>query len=453
MTRNKSTMRLTSLGVFFLLSGVSSAYAGGFQLFEENVSSLGNAYAGTAAVAQDASTAFYNPAGLTLLRSPEIDASATYIDLDINTHVKSAFSNSLVGLLADLPPFAVLGNNRANAGSRNIVPALNFAFPQCHRFAFGMSISSPYGLNTHYDGNSKVKYLATWSKVSTIDVGPSAAVQFTPQFSVGAGIDIQYIKANLYQKIPVGETLPILPLGGPYPDGEITNRAKDKSGWGWNAGALYQFNCCTRVGLDYRSRVHHHLDGNVDLTLPAPLHSADGFLSSSVTLPDTANLSIYSDINCHWALLGSVNWTHWSLLDQVVLNYSGPIIESLEKADLTLAFKDTYRVAVGANYAPTCSWKFRAGVAYDEAPVRNAHTRTFRLPDDTRYWGAVGVQYKISECLLIDAGYSHLFVKDTTAHQVKTTELTSGAELFTDVLANFNSSVNEVGLQLSWRIL
>ncbi len=452
MKGSKPIIRLTGLGAFFLLSGMSTAYAGGFQLFEQNVSSLGNAYAGTAAVAQDASTAFYNPAGLTLLNSPEIDASASYIDLDIDAHVKSATSNSLVGLLLGAPPVPVLGNDHVSAGSRNIVPALNAAFPQCHRFAFGMSITSPYGLNTHYDGSSKVKYLATWSKVSTIDVGPSAALQLTPQFSVGAGVDIQYLKANLYQKVPVGETIPAI-FGGPFPDGEITNRARDKNGWGWNAGALYQFNCGTRVGLDYRSRVHHHLKGEVDLTLPEPLNSETGFLTSTVTLPDTANLSVYTDINCHWALLGSVNWTHWSLIDEVVLNYSGPITDSLEQADLTLAFRDTYRVAVGANYAPTCRWKFRAGVAYDEAPIRNAHTRTFRLPDDTRYWAAVGVQYKISECLLIDAGYSHLFVKDTTAHQAKTTPLTSGAALFTDVSADFDSQVNQVGLQLSWRIL
>src|ERR671924_680847 len=44
-----------------------SARAAGFQLFEQNASGLGNAYAGQAAAAEDASAISFNPAGLTHL--------------------------------------------------------------------------------------------------------------------------------------------------------------------------------------------------------------------------------------------------------------------------------------------------------------------------------------------------------------------------------------------------
>lgn len=49
----------------------SSASASGFQLLEQNASGLGNAYAGSAAVADNASTIFYNPAGMTQLKTRE----------------------------------------------------------------------------------------------------------------------------------------------------------------------------------------------------------------------------------------------------------------------------------------------------------------------------------------------------------------------------------------------
>jgi long-chain fatty acid transport protein len=434
-----------------LLFGISNAYAGGFQLLEENVSSLGNAFAGTAAVAEDASTSFYNPAGLTLLNTPEIDVAGTLIDIRSQGDFKFSASNSLVGLgLGNDTIFPVAGSASTQIGSWNLVPAAHVALPYCHRFAFGLSITSPYGLNTIYDGKSQARYLATTSKLITVDVGPALAFQVTPQLSLGAGIDFQYIKAELDQKIPVGEVFG-------FPDGNFINNASDKKGCGWNAGALYQFNCGrTRIGADYRSRVVHHLDGDAHLVFngPPPLESAEGGVRASVTLPETANLSIYHDLDCHWAFLGSINYTRWSDINNLTLRYTGQIEDDVEAVDFRIAFRDAFRYSAGVNYAPTCRWKFRAGVAYDETPVKNAELRTLRVPDATRYWGAFGVQYKLSKCLVVDAGYSHLFVKDCRLDQPKSTPLTNGEVLFAETVANFDhASVNEYGLQLSWKIL
>src|SRR5450759_1202288 len=57
-----------------LVAILCSSYAGasGFQLFEENASGMGNAYAGSAAVAENAGTIFFNPAGMTKLQAREI---------------------------------------------------------------------------------------------------------------------------------------------------------------------------------------------------------------------------------------------------------------------------------------------------------------------------------------------------------------------------------------------
>jgi long-chain fatty acid transport protein len=450
-----------------LLFGMSNAYAGGFQLLEENVSSLGNAFAGTAAVAENASTSFYNPAGLTLLNKPEIDIAGTLIDIRSEADFDSSISNSLLGIqlgsdTSGIATAPVPGSASTQIGSWNFVPAAHVALPYCHRFAFGLSITSPYGLNTIYDGKSQARYLATTSKVLTLDVGPAFAFQVTPQLSVGAGIDIQYIKATLDQKVPVGQDLPpalLAAIGSPdgVSDAQFSNNASNKRGFGWNAGALYQFNCGrTRIGADYRSKIVHHLDGDAYLTFYGPsfLENAAGGVTASVTLPETANLSIYHDVNCQWALLGSINYTRWSQINTLTLDYTGQIQDDIESATFKVALRDAYRYAAGVNYAPTCRWKFRAGVAYDETPVRNADTRTLRIPDATRYWGALGVQFKLSDCLALDAGYSHLFIRNSTLDQSQATPLSSGAVLFSETVANFDhSSVNEYGLQLNWKIL
>lgn len=446
--------KLTRFCLLSLLFGSSASYAGGFQLYEQSVSSMGNAYAGTAAVAQDATTSFYNPAGMTLLNSIEMDGSVILLNLDSVAHVKESTSNSLVGLPFGLPPVDVLGKDRQQIGTWSYIPAVNVVLPQCHRFAFGMSVTAPFGLTTAYDGDSKIKYLATWSKVTTIDVSPTVALQVTPQFSIGGGLDVQYIKADLYQKVPVGETLPPIPFGGPYADGEFTNRATDKHGLGWNVGALYQFNCGhTRLGASYRSRVHHNLEGYADLTLPPPLTSSNGFVKSTVTLPDYANLSLYHDFNCKWAAMGSIGWTNWSIIDTVTLNYTGPITDAIETVDLALAFKDAWRYALGVNYQLNCRWKLRAGLAYDETPVRNAQTRTYRLPDSDRIVAGLGVQYKLSQCLLVDLGYNCLMPRDCTTDQTTSNTLANGGVLTAHAISDFDSVVNSVGLQVSWRVM
>ena len=64
----KTKQRLMGLALAAALVEGSSAYAGGFQLMEQNASGLGNAYAGQGASAQDASTIFFNPAGMTELQ-------------------------------------------------------------------------------------------------------------------------------------------------------------------------------------------------------------------------------------------------------------------------------------------------------------------------------------------------------------------------------------------------
>src|SRR5689334_5537265 len=49
------------------LLNASSASASAFALYEQGISGLGNAYAGAAATAEDATTVWWNPAGMSRL--------------------------------------------------------------------------------------------------------------------------------------------------------------------------------------------------------------------------------------------------------------------------------------------------------------------------------------------------------------------------------------------------
>ena len=65
----KKPNRIIQLSVALALAGgTAGVWAAGFALMEQNASGLGNAYAGQAAAAEDASTIFFNPAGMTRLQ-------------------------------------------------------------------------------------------------------------------------------------------------------------------------------------------------------------------------------------------------------------------------------------------------------------------------------------------------------------------------------------------------
>lgn len=419
-----------------LLSTLSiSVFAGGFQLFEQSASALGNAFAGTSASAEDASTGFYNPAGLTRIENEQIVIAGTALGLDISSNVTSATSQ--INGLAAAP---VTGVSNSKPGSWGLVPAFNLAVPFHQDWAFGFGLTAPFGLDTVYPLNSMPRFLATQSSIFVVNAGPSLAYQVNPKFSVGGGVDIQYIEATLNQQIPTLTT-----------NGTLENHRADDVGYGWNLGVLYEFAQASRVGLAYRSRVEHNLRG--DASLATPTAFIRGGVQTKITLPDSVNLGVVHDFNERWTGLGGIVYTHWSTIQTVMLNYSGTITSAVTRGVLPLNFQDTYRISAGANYHATDRLMLRGGIAYDQSPVPNAVSRTFSLPDSTRYWLAIGAQYKYSDAIILDAGYAHLFVQNSNLNTMRTNLSAAGVPTFLTAIANFNSQVNEVGVQLTWNII
>lgn len=473
MNKFKKTQRVIGLTIFTVLTGLSiNSFAGGFQLFEENVTNLGNAYAGTGAEASDASTEFFNPAGMTLLKGPQLVVSGTWIDVNVDANINQATSTIFTSNPALAPIIngtsAVGGANNLQPGGSAVIPSLHFVYPFDYKWALGFGVNAPFGLETNYASDSPVRFLATESKISTVDVGPSIAYQLSPQLSLGVGLDSQYIKATFDQAIPS-------PTGASQ--GAFTNEGENW-GYGWHAGALYQINSDTRVGLAYHSQVRHKITGGkalltADLSTPPffifPANTlkigVPGTFTTSITLPDYLDLSIYHAFDPRWAVLGSIDYTHWSTIQQATINYSGQIATDaiqLTQAQLPFNFRNTWRAALGLNFKPAPKWTLRTGVAYDESPVPNATSRTLRLPDSNRIWLAAGVQYIINRAFTIDAGYSHLFVQKSSIDNTQQFNVNANLPIFSitnapvtltqNVKGNFDSSVNEVGVQLTWNM-
>jgi long-chain fatty acid transport protein len=204
-------------------------------------------------------------------------------------------------------------------------------------------------------------------------------------------------------------------------DGFVTLKG-DSWAWGYNAGALYEFSQDSRTGIAYRSRIKQKLEGEADFSGIPVLNPTGRFLDTGIkadaTLPDTFSLSHWHKLFKYFAVMADVTWTNWSTFKEIRIRFDNPVEND---AVTTTQWKDSFRYGIGAVYMPG-PWVFRTGLAYDKTPVPDADRSTPRIPDGDRTWVALGVGYKFSEEVSVNAGYAHLFVKDPEIRKTATGE-------------------------------
>jgi long-chain fatty acid transport protein len=170
-----------------------------------------------------------------------------------------------------------------------------------------------------------------------------------------------------------------------------------------------------KIGVSYRSSIEHELDGDVKARGPNPLLDAAGTskAEAEVELPDTLVFSVAQQLNERWEMLGDLSWTGWSNVDNVDIVRTSGVAAGTTAQRLEADFRDTWRVAFGANYKLNDAWKLKFGVAYDQTPVRDKERRLVALPDTDRTWFSVGGQWKVSKTNTLDLGAAYLYMADS----------------------------------------
>jgi long-chain fatty acid transport protein len=398
----------------------NQVHASAFALAEQGVSGLGNAYAGAAAAAEDASTVWWNPAGMSRL------PRGKHVLLGGHLIIPSTKFNDSGSTPAAASNPAFIGNG-GDAGSEAIVPNLFFAMDLNPAWSFGVGVNVPFGLKTEYDQNWIGRFQGIESEIKTININPSLAFKLSERASVGFGISYQRAEIDLlsavnYSGIAFGAGGAGLlgAIGGPGVEGRNTTSI-DGDAWGFNIGALFDVTPVTRIGVHYRSSLDYETDGSTSFSnVPAAFAGipalAAGTSNGDVRLefetPATLSVSGAHKLSDRTELLADISWTQWSEVKRLPLvRTSGPGAGSTLDT-LTFNFEDTWRFAVGANYRYSGPWTLRAGVAFDQSPVPNSQDRSVRLPDNDRYWLSLGATYRMSPVSRLDFGYTFIHVKD-----------------------------------------
>lgn len=398
-----------------------SAAAAGFQLFgEQSASGIGNAGAGSAAVAENAGTVYYNPAGMTQLQSLEVSGGLTAV----KTNFDFKDSGSSVG--------TALGSSGdgGNGGGWGYVPNAYMSMALNKDIYIGLGIGAPFGLKTGYNNPWQGAAQSISFDIKTVNINPSIAWRANEWVSLGFGLNWQKIDAEYTRAAATVN----LGAGAAGAAGSTVRLNLGDDAWGWNVGALFTLSPATKLGVSYRSAIKYETTGNVSITSDgtvAATATTNGLIAqgrasdtkATIKLPDTFVLSLAHKVSNQWELLGDISWTGWSSIPKVDVIRTSGLLNGQTAQTLDTDFRDTWRVAIGANYKLNDAWKLKTGIAYDQTPVKSAEHRLVSLPDNNRTWFSLGAQWKASKNMTLDIGGAYLYVKDANVNNDQTAAL------------------------------
>lgn len=418
------------VALWTLFGGATAAQASGFALIEQSASGQGLSYAGAAANVENSSVMWFNPAGLAWIDGHEVIAGAHVIDAN------APFTNDGSYIQSSGDPLYGDNDDGAKTG---VIPNLYWK-GQLGDYAVGIGFNVPYGSTVDYDQYWVGRYHAVYTETKTYNINPAIARKFG-NWSVGAGLNAQYISVNLTQKIDLAT------YGATQSNDGYADLEADSWAFGYNFGALYEFENAGKLGLAYRSQMSHSARGTADFTVqnvPASVAASfqDTHIQANVDLPATASISYVLPFADKFEFLADATWTGWSSFKELKIEFNNPDkSDSVQPED----WKDVMRYALGLSYQSSERFKWRTGIAYDETAIKNKYLRTPRIADSDRIWVSAGLGYQMTDDLTLDVGYTHIFGgqpkmeathADTQDHVLK---------------GHFDIDINIVSAQLVWK--
>ena len=408
------------IAVSLLCWCTSTAWGAGFALVQQGTAAMaqGNAFV---AEANDASTIYYNPAGLNQIKRVQV----------------------YQGTFLNYPDREYSGGGLDSQTNHRLYRSLTayIALPVHDRVALGVGFFSPFGMGTVWPPTWAGRYLTTYSSLKTYSLNPVVSVKVLDNLSLAAGYDILWSQVRLQRKTPVvfrGKTLP---------DGETEIRGEG-SGSGYNLGLLYEPVSGVKLGAAYRSQIKVNHSGGLSTSLPAPLAGAGPATSgeASIVYPPSLTMGISYSRFKPFTFEFDTTWTGWSSYDKLKVNLDTPVpVNGVPTTTITTPknWHDTWAFRFGANYEINERMKVRAGYIYDLTPVPSSSFDP-QVPDANRHIFAVGGDLKILRFTL-GIAYNYILSESRTKNN---TVVINGVAAPLQANGRYNSDVHS--LALSW---
>ena len=430
MKTNKTLLSITV--ALSLLGTASTTHAAGFQLAEFSATGLGRAYAGEAAMADNASAQWRNPAMLTYLEGTQVSVGAIYVNpnLDVEGDV-NLYGNNTPASSDDFAHDA-------------IIPNFYLSHQYNDNVAVGLALGTNYGMETDLGTGFAASHFGNEASVTTMEANLNAAYKINDAVSIGGGVRYILGEGSFGATTPANNALS-LPQ-----DTTLKYMEGDDTAWGWQVGTAWQINDDHRIGFAYKSEVELKLQGHAEgigfgFGTQLPQTRDNGYMY--LTLPATAELASYHQITEQLALHASFNWTDWSSFEKLEahLDTAGTHMVKVEN------WEDNYRFALGATYQLQPQLALRTGIAYDTSAVSDKN-RTITIPETDRTWLSIGATYDWTKDFSLDAGFTYIIAKDASIKESRGYDSDNTAEqVGGQFVGETTGNVWLIGLQANYR--
>ena len=388
----KKVMLKTTLSLAVAMAS-SQLFASGFALNEQSVSGMGTGFAGRSSSADDASTVYGNPAGMSRLNGQQITGGVAAIDA--STDIKDTSGTARGTNKGDMVPFIA-------------VPFGFYTNKLNDQWSVGFGVYAPFGLVTDYERGYQGRGYGSKSEVKVMTFQPTVSYAFNDKVSIGFGPTINRISGVLESDKTLNPNVA---------DTNVKIKGDDTA-LGFNVGVLVQSTDTTRVGLTYHSKVNYKLEGHTTISGPAQtqavLRNNRYDASLKIETPESYDLSVTKDLTDAWKLYGGATWTRWSRLKEITVNNQGVTSAGGIAAPSQLTsisepqnWHDTWAYAVGTSYQLTKQVVLRTGLSFDQSPTNNTD-RSPRIPTGDRTIFSMGLGYKVMDNMTVDLAYSYL---------------------------------------------
>jgi long-chain fatty acid transport protein len=344
--------------VLFTVLNPCSIKASGFGPFElsARAAALGGAFA---ALADDASAVYYNPAGLAF---------------SSGTMVRTNIYYPRVALTAEYPAFpAPYHSNLGGLRTAHFVSTSLF-----NRIGLGIGVFTPNSMETEWPENWTGRGLSIHSKLNTLYIRPAIAVKISKFLSLGVGMDFISSSANwknerifTFHEMGSGDTL-----------ASISESNVNAKGTGYVAGILLRISDSLRIGARYQPSVDLDLAGPhsfIFVELPYSFNGINQEATLSLTLPQEYVLGIMCSPWKSLTFQLDFQKTAMSELKQWEFDVDPQFYEEVEdfygmKPDLIrqgtdFNLRDVSRIMFGVEYKIRNFVDIRAGYTYQKSAV------------------------------------------------------------------------------------
>ncbi len=333
-----------------LLAG-AMLYAGGFRVSLQGVKQLAMAH--TSAHAEDASVAFFNPAGISFIPAKLSVAAGGF----------GAFTKVTYQNLSTLESY-----NTDNPVGTPLYAAV--AYKVTDDLSLGFSFTTPFGSTVKWGEDWAGKEMVQKMKLQGFYFQPMVSVKLAPWVSLGA--------SYIYAKGSVDWDKAITQL-----DGSLNLSDKKASGSGMGVGFYFQPDEKLDVSIAYRSPVDmkakngtatFHISKDLFSQIGIGASGQDGF-KATLPLVEEFTVGVAYKITPKWKVAADFNYTGWEKYNKLTLEFDKAIIGNAPVGSGTLItpknFHNTKTFRLGTEYKFNTMIAGRLGWYYDESPYND----------------------------------------------------------------------------------